>query len=44
MIAKLWTRKCRDPETCSDTKSFGWHSHHLTWFGRLYFRWIGWAK
>lgn len=32
MIAKLWTRKCRG---CTDRSP---HSHHLTQFGRLYFR------
>lgn len=36
MIAKLWTRKCRG---CNDPS---FHTEHLTWFGRLYFRyWAG---
>jgi len=34
MIAKLWTRRCGG---CIDTSP---HSHHLTWFGRLYFRYL----
>ena len=39
MIAKFWTRHCNG---CDD-KSF--HTDHLTWFGRFYFRHIaGWSK
>jgi hypothetical protein len=29
----FWTRTCRG---CSDSTP---HNAHLTWFGRLYFRW-----
>lgn len=34
-VSKFWTRKCRNGSECVETEP---HTHHMTWFGRLYFR------
>lgn len=34
LMQKLYLRRCPDPEFCGDPDT-NWHTHHLTWLGRL---------
>lgn len=33
---RFWCSPCRNPGNCIEDDP---HTHHLTWYGRLYFRW-----
>lgn len=35
-VSRFWCSPCRNPAHCAEGDV---HTHHLTWYGRLYFHW-----